>query len=456
MLPRLTALLSLSLAALACSLVTGQPAADPAQAGTAAAGTLTALAPAASPAPPATATVPAPPPATPTSEPFVCAIAYTDAGLLYCLGSNGLPRLLASGPGLSEPKISPDGQWVAYKAAVAEGVSELWVAGVEPQPAEGQAGPRLLVSNAVVPNSDPAMINSPKDYEWRGGTHTLIFDTRFAPPGGIVGPGDYVNNDLWAVDAVSGAISPLLPAGSAGKFALSPDGAFIAISRAAGLDLLNTDGLNYRPDLVVYPAIITYSEYTYLPEMIWSPDSLYFSVAVPSPDPLAPETMVTFFQVGADGIVQPRSTIPGNFVFGGTIGAWLSPDGHSVVYSQTDAGSHLNLVHRARTDGTSNVVVDQNAVPVGWGWSPDSQFFAYTFTPPDAPGSGYLIEPALGVQPFAVGLTQVRSMQWLDSTSLAFIGRLHNSEWSLYRVALGSEPQLLATGLSDRADLDVR
>jgi hypothetical protein len=450
MLHKYIALLTLSLAALACAIPGAPPTTGPGQLATSAAATLAALSPTTTAAPPATST-PLPPPASPMAEPFVCALAYADSGTLFCLAGSGEPRLLAQGPGLTQPEVSPDGRWVAYKVAVSEGVAELWVA--DAQSPDG--GSRMLVSNAQVPNADPAMINSARDYQWRGGTTSLVFDTMFVPREGIMGPGDFSNNDLWVVDAVSGAVTPLLPA-DAGKFSVSPDGAFIAIARPTSIDLVNADGTNYRRDLLVYPAIVTYSEYAYRPDVVWSTDSLYFSLAVPSPDPLAPDTHVSLYQVGVDGIVQPRSTIAGNFVFGGMIPARISPDGQSLVFALNRDDSSVNYVHRVRVDGSSNVVVDEKDMPVGWGWSPDSAYYAYSWVPQGGAGSGFVIEPNLNVQPFAPNLTAIRDLQWLDASSLAFVGRIGGGDWSLYRLALGQEPQLLAAGLGEVAELDVR
>lgn len=473
MLAKFVPVLILALASLACSYLAGsQPAETPAAVSTSAALTATALVPALTAPPPATATPqpepatatlefePAtttaePEPATATPEPFVCALAYANAGSLFCLGADGTPRVLASGSQILDPRISADGTLVAYQVVVSEGISQLWVVGA----AGGDA--RLLIGAEQIPNADPALVNSPGHVEWLAGTHALAFDTRYFPAAGPVGPGEYLNADLWTVDADSGVLNPVLPAGSAGSFRASPDGQTIAISRGQGLDLVNADGSNYRQDLITFPSIVTYSEYTYRPLPQWAADGMFFNVVIPSADPLAADVHADFYRVGVDGIAQSLASLPINIVFGGSLNPpRFSPNGLYAAYSLGQADGSGEVLHliEVKPDGTvGDVPFEPRQGLQGWGWSPDSRSFAYTVIPGIEAGQGFAggFDPAVS-QAFAAGLTALRSLEWLDTTTLVFLGQLNNGDWSLYRQAPGGEPALLAGGLSFETTVDVR
>jgi hypothetical protein len=461
-------ILILSLAVLACA-VPGLPAtADPGTLGTAVAATLTALAPTVPPVgePTDTPAAPEDPTATPvaaaTDTPApapgaACALAYADGSNLFCLGADGTPALLATAPGgqgIWDPAISPDGQWVAYLVGPQGLATELWAVGADP----ALVPPRIVVNSATVPSPNPDNVWFPRSFAWRPGTHTLFFDTRWEPVGGIQGPGEYTNNDLWLADVDSVTAAAVLGEQIGGSFAVSPDGSFVAFSYPTGLGLVNADGSNLRRDLVTFPSIITYSEYFFKPAAFWQADSLAFNVAVPSADPLAPDPSATLYRVGTDGIVQTLATVPGNFVFGGLIRPMFSPDGQWAVYSQLlpDSGPTED-VHLMRLAGeaTTNTVVDTRAVLSGWGWSPNGDHFAYASTPGDAPGSGYDLGLEGPIRAWAPGLTQIIRLDWQDPTTFYFIGQINNAGWALYRQPLGAEPVLLASGLGQQAGLDV-
>jgi Tol biopolymer transport system component len=376
-------------------------------------------------------------------------------GNVYCLGADGAPSVVASGNQPTDPRIAPDGTLVAYQLVVAEGVTQLWVVSA----AGGE--PRLLVGQDQLP-SDGTVTNSVQRYEWLAGTHTLLFDTRYIPAGGPFGPGEYINADLWTVNADTGALAPVLPAGAAGSFGASPDGQTVAISRGTGLDLVNADGSNYRQNVISFPSILTYSEYTYKPTPQWSADGTFFNVSIPSPDPMAADARTDLYRVGVDGIVQPLTSLPVNTVFGGNVNPPLfAPNGRFVMYSlgQPDGtGEVLHLLELLPEGGVGERTMGPTLFLRGYGWSPDSSYFAYSVTPDGAPGQGYVTGTAVeSVQPWANGLTVVRALEWENATTLVFLGNIGPRDtWSLYRQVLGAEPVLLASGLADQAFMDVR
>jgi hypothetical protein len=467
MLRKLFPLLAIVLAALACNFGSGAATDAPVGLETSVAATLTALAPAGDTPTPAlatdtpvaapsetpagpvlTETSPAPPSATPLPL-ATCEIAYVDADNLLCVAVGGTPQLLASGPGMFGPRLSGDGQMVAYQITVAEGVTELWV--VNANPAEGPA--HLLVSNTQVPSADPVNTNSVANFQWLAGTQTLVFDTRFQPGGGPFGPGEYINADLWTVNADTGEVAAVLPANSAGYFQPSPDGQTIAISRGTGLDLVNADGSNYRQDVVSFPSIITYSEYIFRPRPQWNSDGSYFTVAVPSADPMAADTSFAVYKVQVDGTVTPFTNRPGNLVFGGAIGAQIAPDGQHMVYSVGQPDGSGDVLHMLHMAPESDSTFDTQTGPIGLGWSPDSLHYVYAVIPPSGI-NGYVIGPFDAAPTVLIpNLQVIRELRWLDGSTLVFIGRLGTDGWSLYHQTLGAAPALLVGGLTDSASL---
>lgn len=452
----------LSLAALACSAITGQTPTPvgPGTFETAAAATLTALVA----NPTATATV-APPTETPVptlvptlAPPATCSVAYADGANLFCLDASGAPQVLATAPAgqqIWDPRISSDGQLVAFMVGVLGQPSELWVVGAE----AALNPPHILVAPSNVPSPDPARVWFPRRAGWRPGTHSLFLDTGWQPVEGIQGPGEYVNNDLWLADADAGTVALVLGEGLGGHWAVSPDGSFVAFSYPTGLGLVNADGSNLRRDVVTFPSIITYSEYFFKPDIYWQSDGLAFNVAVPSADPMAVDPSATIYRVGTDGIVQTLATVPGNFVFGGLIRPMFSPTGQFAVYSQLQPGSsQTEDVHRLQlaAEGTTDTVVEARDVLSGWGWSPNGDHFVYASTPGGAPGSGYDLGLEGPIRPWAPGLSRIIGLRWQDTTTFYFIGQINDAGWALYRQTLGAEPVLVASGLSQQAGLDVR
>lgn len=459
----LTVVISLSLAGLACSALP-LPGAEPTGAAssleTAVAATLTALAttgPATGTAEPATATPITE--ATPTvAAALTCAVAYADAANLFCLSADGTPQRLAAAPSgqqIWDPAISPDGQLVGYLVGAPGAPSELWVVGADP----ALNPPRALVAPAQVPSANPDNIWYPRRFAWQPATRTLFFDTGWQPVGGIQGPGEYINNDLWRADADSPEVALVLGEGLGGNWAVAPNGNFVAFSYPEGLGLVNADGTNLRREVVTFPAILTYSEYAFKPDIQWHADSLAFSVAVPSRDPMAPDAHITLYRVGTDGIAAPLGTLPGNFVFGGLSRPAFSPSGRFLAYSQLQPGSsQTEDIHLVDLDAAppADTIVDAKDVPSGWGWSPNGDHYLYASTPGGVPGSGYDLGLEGPIRPWAPGLTAILDLEWADPATFYFIGQINSAGWSLYRVALGSEPVLVASGLSQTAGLDVR
>ncbi|MGQ0600427.1 MAG: TolB family protein [Anaerolineales bacterium] len=396
---------------------------------------------------------------TPISAPrFACSIAYANDMRAFCLGegATAIPTAEATAPNrIENVAISSDGAWVAYLTSDPNtGIGELWAVDVRGLTGNNGLGlpRRMLANGANIPNSDAQWINTPKSFQWQAGTHVLFFDTRFAPAAGqITGPGEYINNDLWRVDVESGDVTNVLPKDEGGDFTLSPDGHRIAVSGATSIQRMNADGSD-RHNVIEFPAIITYSEYQYKPLVVWSADSAYLSVAVPSADPLAADSSLSIFRVSADGnAADTVGRLPGNFVFGGPLGPWLSRDGQRLVYGQSREG--VTDLWLTNADGSNPTVFASNSLSAnGWGWSPDSEWYAYGIVPE---GGNFLLRQNGALQEFGAGLTIV-GLEWVDATSFYFIAVSGNANYGVYFPRIGDPTQVLVSGLNPGLSFDVR
>ncbi|MBL8094358.1 MAG: hypothetical protein JNL73_09315 [Anaerolineales bacterium] len=360
-------------AQLACSL-TGAPAPTPttAPADPTAAPT-SEVPPTAEPtAAPTEAPAPTEPPApTPTAAPVgpSCQVAYVRAGQLYCrLDGGGEVRVTAvDGGSLQAAAISSDGAWVAYIIGVPDGPGDLFAIRVA-DAAGGTLTPTALANATNLPGSQPGDIVSARTIAFVPGTQTLLFDTRYVPAGGIQGPGEYINNDLWRVNVDGSGLSQLAPNGTAGRYAISPTGGHVALSSGNTISVLDLAAGSIAAAIEFDP-ILTYSEYAYKPEAVWSADGSVFTVAVPSVDPMAADTHATLHRINTAGIEEPLGLIPGNFVFGGVIR--VAPTGERVAYGYSDgtgAVSALTLQRLPSDPAPGGVTIPE----ITWlNWSPD-------------------------------------------------------------------------------------
>jgi len=296
------------------------------------------------------------------------------AGQLYCrLDGGGEVRVTAvDGGSLQAAAISSDGAWVAYIIGVPDGPGDLFAIRVA-DAAGGTLTPTALANATNLPGSQPGDMVSARTIAFVPGTQTLLFDTRYVPAGGIQGPGEYINNDLWRVNVDGSGLSQLAPNGTAGRYAISPTGGHVALSSGNTISVLDLAAGSIAAALEFDP-ILTYSEYAYKPEAVWSADGSVFTVAVPSVDPMAADTHATLHRINTAGIEEPLGLIPGNFVFGGVIR--VAPTGERVAYGYSDGTGAISALtlQRLPSDPTPGGVT----IPeITWlNWSPDGSRLA--------------------------------------------------------------------------------
>ncbi|MBM4422563.1 MAG: hypothetical protein FJ030_04115 [Chloroflexi bacterium] len=448
----------LLMTALACSLpglesAPTPPPLDAAQ--TAVAATLTAsvpisepgvtvAAPTETPAPAITDTPPTSPP--PSAQ---CAVAVADGHTVLC--QNGADQIQLADAGtlsVNAVAVSSDGTLVAYLASQSDGGSqlwtELWVVNADGSNARKVAGPEQL------PASDPAGVNWPRAIQWQAGTHNIFFDTGWTPVGGIQGPGEYINNDLWVVDADTGGLSQMLTPGTGGLFSVSPDGAWVAVSDPDSIGLISADGATTRPDVLAFQPIITYSEYQYKPQVTWGADGSYFIALIPSPDPMAADAGTTLFRVSVDGSTQRLDTLSGGFLFDPSVKP--SPDGQWVAYlKNTFDGTNNHLfLQVARTDGSQD---SGGETPLGTSlhsWSPDSLWVAY-----DVHDEGLYVAGFNGVGQLLAQQQVTISFEWTGANSAVFSGQL-NGHWGVRAAQVGGASADVAGPFSEFVVFDAR
>lgn len=423
---------------------------------TAVAATLTASASVSNPGVTASAPTPAGPateaPAAPTAAPTlapptaVCFVAIADGSTVLC--QNGPDQIQVADTSsvgtVGRVAVSPDGGLVAYTVAQIDGTAQLWAVNADGSNA------RKLVGKEQLPTSDPTFVSWPRLIQWQAGTHTLFFDTGWTPIGGIGGPGEYINADLWKVDADTGDLTQLLTPGSGGLFSVSPNGQWVAVSRPEDISLISADGSTVKSGVLTFPAVITYSEYAYKPQVTWSADGAFFVAPIPSHDPMAADASTTLYRVTVDGAVQQMNTIAGGFLFDNSVKP--SPDGQWVAYIRTtfDGTNNHALLQVAKTDGSLD---NGGEVPTGanvYGWSPDSVWFAYSI-----PDDGVYVAGFNGAgQPFAQEQV-TRDFVWTDAMSAVFSGQL-NGHWGVRTAQIGGAFADIAGPFSERVVFDVR
>jgi hypothetical protein len=423
------ALMAALLAALACSLPI--PATPP---GSPTTPTLAGPGPTEGATPPASE-APAPPAATPTPR-----IVYTDAGNLWALEEDGSSHQVTFDGGASDVYLSDDGERLAYVwRSDPAGHGELRAVD-----ADGGATTVLLTAaqlDALYPIAEGTVGTDLSQIAFLPGTHRLVFNTYLIPEF----MGFSKHDDLWMIDTETAELISLLPAGDGGDFAIAPDGSQMAVIRPTSVSAVNADGTNYRPDLITFPWVITYSEFLFYPLAVWNPESTALVASIPSEDPLADSAGGTLWRIPAGaGPATPLATIPGGFYFHFWRSPAVSPDLTRVAFTR-HAGADDEDLYLAQVDGTGEVIYTTG--DVDWaGWAPDSNHFAFTLgTPSD------LMIGAPGEPPTPIG--SGTRFRWVSATEYLFLAGTGGS-WTLTRGTIGGPPETLVSPAGDPVSYD--
>ncbi len=440
-------------ASLACSLPPATPTVEGQALATGVAATLTALAPAQAveTGTPTAAAASASEPPTPTTAPTeagpfppspVLRIVYTDGGNVWIIDGQSLAAQLTSTGDAARVLISSDGERIVYLRRPANQPSPPEIRVVH---RDGSGDSALLTADQIdglYPLQDFVHSNI-AEIGFIPGTHQLLLNSSALAEG----PGVFNRNDLLRLNTDTGSLETILAADLGGAFSLSPDGGHMAIIRPDSVSLAAIDGSDMHANVISYTPVITYSEYQYYAQPVWSPDSSHFGVAISSEDPLAPRVTGTIWSVSSpDGLATQLGTMAGDFFFIQT-GAdpSLSPNLDWVGFLRPGAGNgappNMLLAH---PDSLGLGVYDQGSARFQ-GWSPNGVRFAY------ASGASELYVGVPEAPRIPVG--QGTDLRWLDDDTFIYLGGSFGA-WTLRLSMPGSGLQVLASPAGDFVTYD--
>jgi len=358
----------------------------------------------------------------------VLRVAYIKADNVWLwTEGTGSSQLTAAGSA-KNPVLSGDGLVVAFIRS-----GELWVVN-----ADG-SNERQLVSNAflsgLATGGDTAEVN---DLVWMPGSHTIYFNTLVV----AAEVGYRISQfDLYSINTDAGtiAVTTQESAGSGGVPIFSPDGTVVALAQPDKIIFLEVTGAFWNVALT-FPNIMTYSEWTYVPEVVWLPDSSGVRVVIPASDPLGdPTAVTTVWNVPISGAATVLDTFIAAPAFASA--PVISPDGSEVLYL-VENGSDNNLQVR-QIGGLDTGYTFAAAGQIGIvNWSPDSTRFIYWLP---QPSNTYIA--AVGVIAYNVSDSSpnASSVLWIDNNRVIYVGDSGELRYRLVEGASG----LIDTGVTE-------
>lgn len=412
------------------------------------AATLTALAPkieSEATSPVEASATPAPEPTDPAAPPKSSVgrtVVFIDDGNPWLLPQDGEARQVSESGDAIDVLVSDDGQRVVFlRREVGED---------EPLPVEVRAvnrdgsGEATLLGPSDFDSLYPLgemLHNDLSAIDFIPGSHQLLVNTRAIP----TGPGLLKYDDLLLLDADSGELTLLFPPGEGGDFLPSPDGQRMAIIRPDSLSLAAIDGSNLLPEVVSYEPVLTYSEYQYYAQPIWSPDSSALAVAIPNRDPLAEDAIGTIWRIAAEGgSAAQLATYEGDFFFAQQFGSSLiAPDFNSVaILRELEATDELLL---APFEGGEPSLYDSGSI-LWHGWAPGGGSWVYSKDDP--------LQLRLGQRGAApTSLVAGSELVWIDSETFLYLSGERGS-WTLRLGRLDGSTSDLAAPSGDFISYD--
>jgi hypothetical protein len=335
----------------------------------------------------------------------------------------GILQLTSAG-GARNPVLSGDGQVVAF---IRNG--ELWAVN-----ADG-TNERQLVSTAylagLASGGDTAEV---KTIVWRPGTHMIYFNTVVVAA--IVGY-RIPQADLLSIDADGSAdlVADLESSGSGGEPYFSPDGTIVALSQPDKIIYMEVSGAYWNVALT-FANVLTYSEWSYYPEIVWLPDSSGVRVVIPAADPLGDPTQPsTFWNVPVSGTPSILTTFVAAPAFASF--PYISPDSNVVLYQAENPGGVE--IHSIRSDGMDTFYTSYPSGTVEIeGWTPDSVHFMVHHLPTQ------INIMAAGEDQVLGDTSVVSKVKWIDSSRFLF---LNGVELRISTIGSASSP--IDTGVNE-------
>lgn len=357
----------------------------------------------------------------------------------YQLGSS--PHQLTFDGTVSRAQITSDGKRIAFtRRGESDLRTELYIINSD------GSGEMLLLSreklNGLYPSPAGTEGFSIDQFAFRPNTYDLFFNTAE-----VFEYGYLKTDDLFQINYQSGELTYILPPSTGGDFSFSPDGEKIAIMRPDSISLINADGSNFIPEILTFTPILTYSEFQYYPQPVWSQDSSIIGVALPSDDPLAEDAFGEVWYLPANGDLPfSAGRLEGDFYFTQVFSnPTLSPNLDRVAFTRPSESPNSRRLFISYADGSEEVLVDIDVR--NWhGWAPDSKHFVFGMDDPPK-----LILTMDGGEPVAE-LSAV-DLYWINESDYLIVSG-EPGDWKVSVGDLDGSTQLISTLSGDRLNID--
>ena len=335
-------------------------------------------------------------------------VVYTHENNLWLWKSDGTTTQLTDSYEAFSPKISTDGNSVAYLKGWDIYNAEMWIVNLD------GSDNRALVDQdhlSQLPRNENALGTMIGSFAWVPGKQQLAYNTIQL----FEGPGIPRNDDLRVIDTETGTHSTLFEPGQGGEFTFSPDGNQIAIVTSNSLSLVNSDTSNRR-DILNFPLVYTYSEWHYYPQPVWASNSGYLRVAIPPQDPLEnPQAFTFVWHIPADGSLPYMA---GEFISAPAYlsSPLISPDTEKIIYLDVagETFEQLELIFLDLTTGDQNILYAGNIRLHNWNPNSNQFVFSQNFNT-----DFYLGQPDTPPQKIA-DFPIRQSFEWLDTEHYIF------------------------------------
>lgn len=360
------------------------------------------------------------PTSTPTALPVdVLKVVYTKNGQIWLWDDIAASsrQLTHSGQDMA-PKISDDGLVIVFRRR-----SELWAID-----SDGK-NERILTSGVALTTLVSAGANTvePRQFDFGPFSHDVYLNITI-----VNGPVSEPEYNLAKINVDSPSLQALLDGSQGGgQFVFSPDGTKIALVRNDKINVVNSDGSDWKP-VFTFPPVLLNTGLNYIPEIRWMPNGSGFTTVIPPEDALTdPAARTRFYYISADG---EQTAQLAEFVAAppGQSQPYISPDVSKVLYTKPQ-GTNLEL-HIIDASTTDHMYLSYNATSMGLlGWTPDSEQVMYWI---DDKRRAWFASPSqeqalLGDVDFAENIT------WIDSRRYLFLNELE------LRLRIMNEPSIV-------------
>ncbi len=386
----------------------------------------------------------------PNPQPGLLQVAYVKDNNLWIWDEDKGSVALTKNGGVEGVSLSDDGQQIVFRRG-----GNIWAVNSDGTDERQLTSEVDFEHITYGEDLDPYVISiTPYHTAWQPASHMLYFNT--SPQ--MEGPGLFLSDDLWVIDTDSGELDIILSPGEGGNFAFSPDGRQIAIITPEGIDIINADGTNRRT-VFTYTPIITYSEFQYYAEPVWTADSTTLLVGIPPVDMRAgPDQFTSIWSIPANSNQTARllgqiTTTPGSHA-----SLLFSPDFKQVAFlvggsplAGPDGEPPQVAIAQISTDGIGEITILPFKAEVLNNWSPNGNHFVFT---PPFDGVTRRAIGSLENEPVIVGgdAATTIDISWIDESRYLYvfndggrgwailIGQLNNDEFQMVDGVVGPPP----------------